>query len=147
MQRSNVSRYADSLIVILTEQCAELESLLALARRETDAASANDFEEVMRIVEERATIGERLEVYHRQIAELRGRLGEANAPSLKSDIARRTVRLALEVQSQDALTRPLLVSLKDKAMDSLARVVERQRGSSAYLRDAPPVPVACDRRI
>ncbi len=62
---------SDSLIGLLAGQCADLEVLFDLAQRETAAAGQKDFETVFSIVTERARIGEKLETYQRQIAELR----------------------------------------------------------------------------
>src|SRR2546428_1987470 len=84
---------ADSLLDLLIGQCADLEALLRLARREEEAVKARNFDELLRVTEERATLGERLEVYHRQIAEMRLRLGEAAAPVLRSEAASRATLL------------------------------------------------------
>ena len=139
MTPDKVKANSDSLIGILAEQCADLERLLALARREAEAAAANDFAEVFRIVGERASVGERLEVFHRQLAELRARLGDACTAE-----AERASLLASEIQAQDALTRPLLLAAKAEAAASLRRFDEGRRNASAYLRAGTRTPVACD---
>ncbi|MGH9902184.1 MAG: flagellar export chaperone FlgN, partial [Pyrinomonadaceae bacterium] len=97
---AQIEPHADSLIELLTAQCADLEQLLALARRETDAAERRDFDEIMRLTNERATLGERLEVFHRQLAELRARMGEGAEAALRGRTAERVTQLAVAVQSQ-----------------------------------------------
>ncbi len=138
---------AESVIEILAAQCADLEALLTLARRETKAAEQCDFEEIMRVVQERATLGERLEIYSRQIGELRLRMGEAAESTLCDQVAARAVKLVVSIQSQDARSRPLLLAQRSEAADALSRLKEGRRGTSAYLRDARREAIACDQHL
>src|SRR5215208_851796 len=102
----------DSLIDILFAQYGDLEALLQLARRETAAVEQQNFEQVMEVVKERATLGQRLEVYHRQLAEMRARLGEAYTSALENPVAARTVSVISAIKLQDARTRPLLLAAR-----------------------------------
>src|SRR5690349_12119924 len=100
----------DSLIDILFAQYGDLEALLALARRETAAVEEQDFERLFEVMKDRATLGERLEVYHRQLAEMRARLGDVLAPALASPLTARTAAIVAAIRLQDARTRPLLLA-------------------------------------
>ena len=140
-----IEAQSDSLIGILANQCGDLETLLALARSETRAVEARDFGEVMRVVSERAALGERLESYHRQLAELRQRLGEACDLGLRSAAAARSVALVVEIQAQDARTRPLLLAAQCELLDESLKLDQARRGVGAYLRDARhAASTACD---
>ena len=141
-----IHHQADSVLDLLIAQCADLEALLGLARREEEAAAAQNFDEILRVVAERATLGERLEVYHRQIAELRQQLGAAAEVVLQSEITRQTVALVAEIQTTDARTRPLLLAARGALVSEQQRLTQAQRGVTAYLRDGHTA-VACDRRI
>lgn len=143
---STITSQAESLIEVLTAQCSDLEQLLGLARLETEAAAAKDFGAVMRLVERRVPLSERLEVYHRRIAELRARLGGGDPVSRGHALAERTLRLATDIREQDARTRPLLAEAFEQTALSISRLDRGRRGASAYLRDARPPSVACDRR-
>lgn len=139
---------AEPLIELLTAQCADLESLLDLARTETAAAEQCDFAEVMRVVEKRATLGNRLEVYHRQIAEMRQQLSaDQLTPILKGALVNSTIRLATEIQAQDARTRPLLQAASDEASQQLSKLGQGRRTIGAYLNEGHSVSVACDQRV
>jgi hypothetical protein len=132
------------LLDLLIAQCADLETLLSLARRSLAAAEASDFAEVLRVVEERATLGERLETYHRQIAEMRLRLGDAAEPAIQGAVARRAAMLASEVLTTDARSRPLLVAARGRLAGECLRVDRTKRGLSAYLRDGRKSALVCD---
>jgi hypothetical protein len=131
---------------LLIAQCADLEALLELARREEAAAEARNFDEMLRVVEGRATLGERLEVYHRQIAELRQRMGEAAEPALRTPVARQVTALASEILAQDARTRPLLVAARNELAQERLRLDRGRSGVSAYLQDGNKISIACDQR-
>ncbi|HKX31552.1 MAG TPA: hypothetical protein VJ302_27945 [Blastocatellia bacterium] len=137
---------ADSVLDLLIAQCADLESLLALARREAQAAETRNFDEILRVAEERATLGERLEIYHRQIAEMRLRLGELAEPALQTDAAKRTSALAAQIIAEDARTYPLLLAARSELLHEQQQLDRSQRAVNAYLQDAPRLSVACDRR-
>ncbi len=126
---------SDTLAELLAAQCTDLERLLALARLETQAAERSDFSELLRVTEERATIGERLEVYHRQLAEVRARLDDT-ALDAHGERAAQIIELAVAVQTQDARTRPLLLAARAEITEEGARSERLRRGASAYLSDA-----------
>ena len=137
---------ADSVLDLLIAQCADLEALLVLARREAQAAENRNFDEVLRVAEERATLGERLEVYHRQIAEMRQRLGELAEPALRTDTAKRTTALATQILAEDARTYPLLLAARSELLHEQQQLDRSQRAVNAYLQDGPRLSIACDRR-
>lgn len=147
MQTEWIDQQAETVLDLLIGQCADLESLLALAREEARAAEVRDFDEVLRIVSERATLGERLEVYHRQIAELRQRLGEAAEPAFRSETADRIARVATEILSEDARTKPLLLAARNDLSLQQQQLDRSQKGVTAYLKDQRRISVACDQRI
>jgi hypothetical protein len=145
-QNASIESESDSLIEILTAQCADLENLLSLSKCERLAVEKNDFDGLLEVVGERATIGARLEVYHRQIAELRSRLGQAADPLMGTAAARRAVELAGDIQTQDALTRPLLLAARNDTHVRLQRLNQSHRNASAYLRESRHYAIACDER-
>ncbi len=147
MTRPNsIAVKADSLLDLLIGQCMDLEALLGLARREEEAVQSRNFDELLRVTQERATLGERLEVYHRQIAEMRLRLGEAAAPALRSEAATRATLLATGILEFDARSRPLLLTRRQEITNECQRLEQAQRGTNAYLQGTPKTPVACDRK-
>src|SRR5438270_9383957 len=147
MTRTNsIKVKADTLLDLLIGQCADLETLLALARREEEAVKGHNFDELLRVTEERATLGERLEVYHRQIAEMRLRLGEAAEPALRSEAATRATLLVRGIMEYDARSRPLLLTARQEMADECLRLDQVRRGTNAYLQGTPKTPVACDRQ-
>lgn len=143
-RETHIEPQADSLLGLLIGQCDDLEKLLALSRREAEAAGRRDFEEVLRVVGERATLGERLEVYHRQIAELRLRLGERAELVMQTHTVMRAAELAHRILAQDSLTRPLLVAARDEAAERQRHLAHARRGVSAYLQDGTATSTACD---
>lgn len=148
--KKTVADNSDSLACILAAQCADLELLLALARREETATRDGDFEAVAGVVGERAAVGERLEVYHRQVVELRERLGETADAELRGHAARRAVELVGQIRERDSRSRVALESALDSFRGRLARVGTGQAGLSAYLRDprtTAAVGTACDHRV
>ena len=139
-----ITAEADSLLNLLIAQCEDLEALLALSRGETAAAAARDFEEIIRITAERATLGERLEVYHRQIADLRQRLGTAAERALQSPTATRIAELVNSVQAQDQRAHSLLLEVRQEIDSERKQLNQAQRGLTAYLNDGRMPAVACD---
>jgi sigma54-dependent transcription regulator len=133
-----------SLMDLALDQCTDLEALLALARREVQAAEQGNFRELMAVVKERATLGERLETYHRQIAELRTALTPA-APAIDV-LAAKSAKLAAEIQLVDALALAVLQSNRERVGRTIAQLEERRRHSVAYLRDGRSNGLSCDRR-
>lgn len=143
-----LERRAESVMEILAAQCADLEALLALARREGEAAERRDFEEIMRIVGERASLGDRLEVYHRQIAEMRQRLHGPEENAFCGEAAtKRAVGLVVDIQTQDARTRQSLSEARAESTTALTRLNKGRRGVHGYLRDPRSASVAYDQII
>lgn len=144
--RQTITEQSDSLIDLLVGQCSDLESLLKLARKEATAAENDDFDGLLRIVSERATLGERLESYHRQIADLRKSMGASAERVIESNIAEESVRLALAIQSQDSSNRQLLSAAQAKQQEAIIRLENGRRGSVAYLSEGRLGGLNCDRR-
>lgn len=141
---STITAEADSLLGLLIAQCEDLEVLLALSRSETTAAAARDFDEIIRLTAERATLGERLEVYHRQIAELRQRLGTAAEGAFQSPTATRIAELVNSVQAQDQRVQMLLLEARQAIDHEQKQLHQTQRGLTAYLNEGRMPAVACD---
>ena len=133
-----------SLMDLALDQCADLEALLALARREVQAAEQGDFGELMSVVRERATLGERLETYHRQIAELRASLTKGS-PTIDL-LAAKSAKLAAEIQLVDALAIAVLQTTRERVGRTITQLEERRRHSVAYLRDGRSTGLSCDHR-
>jgi hypothetical protein len=142
-----IEAMAEPLMDILAAQCADLEALLALSRSEAAATERKDFEEVMRVVAERASIGERLESYHRQMAEMRARMGGAADAAIGGPVASRICALIVDIQAQDAKTLPLLTAAHQEAREGIQRIDVGRRGANAYMRDARRGSIACDQRL
>lgn len=148
MYSSPLPQEAESVLGLLIAQCGDLENLLALARREEAAAQAQNFDELLQVVSERTTLGERLEVYHRQIADLRNQLGVAAAfeQLAQSRVAQQTTALVHEIQATDARTQPLLLAARSVIQEEQQRLERSQRGVNAYLREGR-FSCACDQRV
>ena len=145
---SPIAPYADSVIEILAAQCADLEALLVLARQETSAVEKQDFEKLFEITRQRATLGERLEIYHRQIVDMRAKLGVTIEPLGRNENAMRAAALVMEIHSQDAHTRPLLLAARSGLADQTSRLDHTHRHLNAYLRqDKEASSIACDQRV
>ena len=142
-----VEPHIESLMEILFAQCNDLEALLALAQRETGAAQQHDFDQILEVVKQRATVGDRLEVYHRQLAELRARLGEALDPALNNPVVARTLALVATIKLQDDHTRPMLIAARGEALKQSLRVDRAQRNLGAYTRKGQAISIACDKHI
>lgn len=125
------------MLDLLIAQCSDLEALLGLARREEAAVQARDFDELLQVVSERATLGERLAVHQRQIADLRQQLGASGAfeRACQSDVAQQTTALVHEIQATDARTQPLLLATRQTINEEQQRLERGQRGVNAYLRE------------
>lgn len=125
----NTLNQSDSVIELLIAQCADLETLLALAKRENAAAKAEDFEEVFAVVTERALLSKRLETYSRQISELRSQFKNIQG----SNLVGTATQLIVDIQKQDAATKSLLVATRSNTAEALARLDQNHRQSLAYL--------------
>jgi len=141
-----INSQADSLIDLLVAQCADLDALLKLARREAAAAAENNFESLLDVTCERATLGERLESYHRQISDLRSIMGDSAEHVVRSALVKESIQMALEIQSHDAATTAALTSLRTNTNGQIARLEQGRRNSSAYLNEARTPGIKCDRR-
>lgn len=130
-----ILNHSDSIIALLTAQCADLENLLSLARRETAAAEKGDFEEILRIVTERDFLSRRLETFQRQIGEFRGFLETKRDPK-QNEIAERIVEIAALTQAQDRKTEKLLSAARETTALELQNTEKAVRGTNAYLRAA-----------
>src|SRR5689334_10171025 len=122
-----------SLMDLAMEQCADLEALLLLARREVTPAEEGNFRELMTVVQERATLGQRLEIYHRQIAELRASL--TTLPPTIDLVSVKSAKLAAEIQLVDALAIAVLETARERVGRTIVQLEERRRRSVAYLRE------------
>jgi len=131
----NIAIHSDSLIELLGAQCCDLEKLLMLAREETLAAQQGKFLKVWEIVSERAEIGQRLETFHRQIAELRGKLESVGENVSRYDITNRVIELANQTLVQDQQTRALLNESRTKAIEGLNQLDRSSYGTRAYMRE------------
>ncbi len=132
---NNIAIHADSLIELLGAQCCDLEKLLMLAREETLAAQQGKFLKVWEIVSERADIGRRLETFHRQIAELRGKLESVGENVSQFDITNRVVELANQTLVQDQITRSLLNESRARAAEGLNQLARSRQGTNAYMHE------------
>ena len=140
----NLTAEADSLLDLLIAQCVDLEALLKLSRAEASAVEARDFDAVIRITAERSTLGERLEVYHRQIADMRQRLGAAAESVMQSPTATRIAELVNGIVAQDGITRPMLLEVRQQIDLERRQLNQMQRGLTAYLNEGRMPAVACD---
>lgn len=127
---SNINAQSDSVIAILVAQCQDLERLLMLAKQETAALRVNDFDQLLGIVKERASLSSRLEVYHKQLAELRGAMSQYD-PS-QNPIANKTQELVLALQSQYAQSQPLLLAAKEQLFKEKQQLENTRRGVNSY---------------
>lgn len=132
-QQPKIVENSDSIIELLAAQCGDLEKLLAIAREETCAAETEDFERILEIVSERAKIGERLEIFQRQISELRGFLGE-NAQIKRAQLVNRITEIASLTIEQDEKTRRLLKGVKEKTAEELKTLETGSKNANVYLR-------------
>jgi hypothetical protein len=143
----DVVDHSDSVMEILADQCGDLEALLVLARLEREAVERQDFTALFEIVSERATLGERLEVYHRQICSLRHAMGDHNLSDYPGNPASRASHLVQQILEQDAFTRPLLIAAFRDTGERINDVVHKQQRSRAYVREANTKSLAYDRRV
>jgi len=143
----SVEAHIDSIMEILFAQCTDLEALLALARKEAEAAEREDFQEVLGLVSQRATLGDRLEVYHRQLAELRAGLGEGAAAALSSPVAARTASIITAIKIEDARSLPVLHAARNEALARAVGAANARRNIGAYRSNDRLIPTACDKRI
>ena len=140
----NLTAEADTLLDLLIAQCTDLEAILTLSRHETAAVETRDFDEIIRITTERATLGERLEVYHRQVADLRQRLGSMADEVMQSPTGARITELVNGIKAQDTQTQPLLLAARKEIEQERRQLDQTQRGLSAYLNEGRMPAVACD---
>ncbi|MEZ5425385.1 MAG: hypothetical protein R2747_03890 [Pyrinomonadaceae bacterium] len=134
LNQKKIEQNSDSLIELLTAQCADLEKLLQLAREETLAAEGGDFLGILDIVSRREELSRRLETFQRQIAELRGTLGEAEEDLRRSKISAQVVAIANLTLAQDRETRLLLSASREESRKDLRNLDRYQKGTNSYLR-------------
>lgn len=127
----NIESKSDSLINLLTEQCADLENLLALAREENDAARQGNFGRIIDVYDKREEIGKRLETFQHQISELRDHLSE-RVPYEISNKIREVVNLTI---AQDVQTNLLLTAARDEASGEIRRLGQSGRNAGVYLQE------------
>ncbi len=132
---ANLKESSDSLIGLLTSQCADLEKLLNLAREETLAAREGKFFKILDIVSERAEITRKLETFQQQISELRGCLDSTNENAVQRNAVSRVVELANMTIVQDNHTKLLLGASRDEAAEALQNLEKSHHGTNAYLRE------------
>ena len=129
--QEEVQENADSLIDLLTEQCADLESLLALAREESSAASQGNFAKIIDVYEERSEIGERLETFQKQISELRRRL-DTGVPA---PISNRIHEVVTQTLAHDNKTKKLLTAANEKATEEMAKLKQASENTKLYTKE------------
>ncbi len=131
MSRSEkINKNADSLIDLLTEQCSDLEELLALAREETQAVKQGNFLGILDVVSQRSKLTEKLETFQQQVTELRSRL-EVSVPI---EVSKRVIELSNLTLYQDRETKKLLTSAKDEASNELKTLENSNRKTNAYIK-------------
>lgn len=144
MTQPKIIEQAESIIELLISQCADLESLLVLAKRETVAIEKGNFEELLGIVEERAAYQQKLDFFQRQIETLRVDLGYKFDMVLRHSITERAALLITQIRVQDEITRPLLLSSRNEALEGLQQTNLSQKSISAYSTEQSKSSVACD---
>lgn len=130
----NLKNNSDSLISLLTAQCADLEKLLALAREETLAAQQGKFFKILDIVSERAEITQKLETFQQQISELRGCLDFVSSNTIQSNAINRIVELSNLTIAQDNQTKLLLTTSRNESADAVKNLERSNHGANAYLK-------------
>lgn len=143
----HVEPHIDSLMEILFAQYDDLEALLTLARSEVIAAERHDFDQILELVKQRATLGDRLEVYHRQIGELRARLGEVAESALESPVVAQTESVVAAIKLEDSRSLPRLIAARDESLKQSMRVDQARRNLGAYAKNGQTGSVACDKHI
>jgi hypothetical protein len=133
--KERLTENSDSLIGLLAAQCADLEILFDLAQKETAAAGQRDFETILDIVTQRSRIGEKLEVYQRQIAELRGFLAGYESAYENSTLTARIARLAEQTLAQDNKTTLLLSEAREETSLELKNLATGKRSVSVYMQE------------
>jgi flagellar biosynthesis/type III secretory pathway chaperone len=133
--KKNLHQNSDSLIGLLTAQCADLEKLLLLAREEENAVRRGDFEKILHIIEGRAALGEKLELYQRQIAELRSLLNGAEDLQTKNSLISKTEELVGKIIRHDTKTKSSLILIRNAKLAELGEINRLQRCSAAYSRE------------
>lgn len=129
--KEEVEEKADSLIDLLTEQCADLESLLALAREESDAASQGNFAKIIDVYEERSELGERLETFQKQISELREQLDK----SVPQPISNRINEMVTQTLTYDNNTKKLLTAANEKANEEMSQLKQAAENTKLYTKE------------
>jgi ABC-type Fe2+-enterobactin transport system substrate-binding protein len=135
LNTEEINKKSDTLIELLTAQCADLEKLLSLAKQETLAAKNAKFLDLIDIVTDREQIGKRLETYHLQISELRSSLGENDETMRRHEITKKVIEIANLTIAQDNRSLLLLSEAREKQIDEREEIERSYRGNSAYLSE------------
>jgi len=136
---------SNSIIEILVAQCQDLEKLLVLAKQETLVLQKNDFEQLFIIIKERATLSSRLELYHKQLADLRSAITQNQVTP--ENIVNTTVDLVSAIQTQYAQNGLLLLEAKEKLFKERQQLEQTRRGVDSYLHSYNPTSVAYDHHL
>ena len=132
----SLDQNADSLINLLTAQCADLEKFLLLAREATRLAGEGDFEKTLQLMETRLNLSARLEISHRQIAELRESIGGAKNSGGQNSLLLKTTALVNEIMQYDAKTKSILLAVRADKFTAIENLIRRRQCSGAYSGDA-----------
>jgi hypothetical protein len=126
-----VLKNSQSIVDLLSAQCEDLESLLALAREEAEAVKKGDFLSLVDIVSDRARIGERLEVFQRQTIDLKQCLaGEVEARKL----AERIIEVARLTVEQDRSVNEGLAKAQKEASDQINQIGKGKTSITRYMQ-------------
>ena len=123
-----IEKNAESLIDLLTEQCADLEQLLLLARQETDAAKKGNFAKIIDIYEERSELGAKLETFQQQITELREKLDQKVPATISNKIS----EVVTQTLAHDSETTKLLAAANEETTAELAKLEKAKINTRHY---------------
>jgi septation ring formation regulator EzrA len=126
-----ILKNSESIVDILSAQCEDLESLLSLARQETEAVKKGDFLSLVDIVSERARIGERLETFQRQTVDLKQCI--EGSPMARS-LASRVVEVARLTIEQDRSTTERLSKQNSAASEQISRIGKGKTSIARYMQ-------------
>jgi hypothetical protein len=142
------SEKLESISELLAAQCMDLESLFALSLAQMSAIGGRDYDGLARVTQERATLGERLESYRRQIEELRRNIQQrAGIQVMPADATAMTVKLIEQIRTQDARNLSALNLARSDTANTLQRLNKSRNHATAYLaRGYEGVAVAFDQR-
>ncbi len=146
-QQKTIEDNSDSIIGILAAQCKDLEVLLSLARREAAALKDNNFDDLLTVTKERASLTDRLEIYHKQLADLRSRFEVDFHYVNKTTIALQTQELVTKIQSQCSENLQMLLVSRNNLLRDRRQLDQSRRSLSAYSQNMPSISIAYDEHI